>query len=698
MRTWQEALEEAKMPASVLVIDFESFYDGSYHLGRDKAALSTCEYVADSRFELHGFGLQILNHKWSSLGPRFIPQPKVQGALDKLTKEFGSALHNVTVVAANCKFDGLILAEKYGLFPPFTIDIQDLARYYNSRMSHKLKDLAPKFGLPHKGETSQFKGKHFAEIDLKAMENYCLNDVNLEVELFKRLLPIIDNIEIEAKLMRHTLGLYLRPKAIFDFELASRIRKDMQEQIDLAVKDVAGVIMCDIGLDEMDQEAAWGSDCWRDIVIPELSGDISFARLIQRALPAGESLPVKPGKPSKNMIPITGEGMIPAFSKTDDGCKALLDHKDPTVKALMAARMAVSSWPNHIGRINKMAAQAHVSCGFTRVPLVYYGCHTGRWSGDEGVNLGNLGGSGRGKAINKLIGEVRHTIRAEPGSVFVLCDAKQIEARDLAHYAGQQDLLEGFRNNADIYSEFATDLFQVKVWNPSDEEKKTPEGKRAEIYRGFGKDAILGCGYGMGCDKFYARCLANDVLRPLFDSGEYDKEFVGRLIRTYRTKYAFIPEFWDAVERAWRVATRYHREETVGRLSFWNEDDTTFLRLPSGRILWYHGSRVNSSGELSSESSVTVLNPRGKLWGGSLTENIVQSTCRDYLGSWILQIESDLHMPVVHHVYDETITMVPEDQAENFKTRIVEIMSRGPEWAGDMPFAADPKISPFYKK
>jgi DNA polymerase len=324
------------------------------------------------------------------------------------------------------------------------------------------------------------------------------------------------------------------------------------------------------------------------------------------------------------------------------------------------------------------------------VPLKYYGCHTGRWSGEEGVNLGNLGGSGRGKAISQLIGEVRHTIRAPEGYTFVLCDAKQIEARDLAKYAGQKDLIEGFRTGADIYSDFATDLFQVKVWNPSDEEKKTPEGKRAEIYRGFGKDAILGCGYGMGGDKFYTRCLANDVLRPLFDSGEYDRELVGRLIKTYRAKYACIPEFWQAIERAWRVATRYGREETVGRLRFWHEAGTTFLQLPSGRALRYRHASVNAKDELHYHD--------GKLWGGSLTENIVQSTCRDYLGGWILNIEQMLHCPVVHHVYDETITMVPENQAEHYKKQIEAIMSAGPAWADDMPFAADSKISPFYKK
>jgi DNA polymerase len=326
------------------------------------------------------------------------------------------------------------------------------------------------------------------------------------------------------------------------------------------------------------------------------------------------------------------------------------------------------------------------------VPLKYYGAHTGRFSGEHGINLGNLGGSGRGKAINKLISQVRHTMIAPEGYTFVMCDAAQIEARDLAKYAGQHDLVEGFRTGADIYSEFASDLFQTRVWKPSDEEKQTPEGKRAEIYRGFGKDAILGCGYGMGADKFYERCLANAVLRPLFDSGEYDFAFIKRLIDTYRTKYADVPRFWQAVERAWRVATKYQREETVGRLRFKHDDGTTILVLPSGRALYYRSAKVGPDNRLH----YTGGNEHKQLWGGSITENIVQATCRDYLALWLLEV--DPIYPVVHHVYDELVCLVLLDGAQEARQKIEEIMSRGPAWADDMPFKAEGSISPFYKK
>ncbi len=665
--TWQETLKRAGFPAPVMVIDFETYYDSEYHLGKDAKALSVAEYVTDPRFEFHGFGLRILNHKWESLGRRFIPKPKIYAAMKKLTGEFGDNFEGCTVVAANGKFDFLILAEKFGLYPSFTVDVEDLVRFYDARMETKLRKAGPYFGLPSKGDTLQFKGKHFEEIDLAAMSAYCLNDIEIEEGLFKRLLLIVQNPEIELRLAAHTLGLYLKPRIVYDFELAKSLKVQMREQIDLAVKDALPYLNA-------------------DDPVKQLSGDLSFVRLLLSLIPA---IPTKPGKPSKNMIPLTGVGRIPALAKTDDGLKELLNHSNETVRALTMARVAVSSWPNHISRINKMERQARASGGLVRVPLKYYGAHTGRWSGEEGVNLGNLGGAGRGKAINKLIGQVRHTMRAPDLDTLILCDAEQVEARDLAKYAEQVDLVQGFAQGQDIYSEFATDLFQKKVWKPADDDD-SPEAKRATIDRGFGKDAVLGCGYGMGADKFYERCLANETLRPLFDSGEYDRDFIGRLIKTYRTKYSCIPEFWGRVERAWRLATKYGNVETVGQLCFWHKAGTTFLQLPSGRILRYRHARVTSTDELRYHD--------GSLWGGSLTENIVQATCRDYLAYWILRIEDELHCPVVHHVYDETITLVSLNEAEQRAKEIKAIMSTGPAWAVGMPFAAKASISPFYKK
>jgi DNA polymerase len=512
-------------------------------------------------------------------------------------------------------------------------------------------------------------------------------------------MPIVKNPKLELWLAAHTLRLFTRPTAHFDFDLASRIRADMQEEIDRAIADIAPWIMEQLGFTEEDIAEATELGVVGEIVQEELSKNLRFCKYL---LDLGVDIPTKPGKPSKNMIPMTGEGMIPALAKDDEGTKLLIGHEDDTVRQLMQGRLAVKSWPNWIGRIDKLEAQARASRGLVRVPLKYYGAHTGRFSGEEKVNLGNLGGSGRGKEISKLIGEIRHTICAPPGCLFILVDSAQIEARKLAWLAGQLDLLDEFRNDGDPYSTLASQLFGCRVWKWRDDDVEEYPGqkKKITIYRGFGKDAILGCGYGMGASTFYDRCYANDELRPHFDSGEFDVRFIQNLIDTYRTTYPKIPEYWRRVERAWWLATKYKEPQDVdGRVHFWHKDGTTFMRLPSGRIMRYFDAKVNAKNELRSSTCKTQNNPAGKLWGGTITENIDQAASRDALVFWIQEVEkAGVH--VVHHVYDEIIAVAPECDAESVMNTMMDIMETKPDWAEGVPYKAkgEGKISPYYVK
>ncbi len=103
-------------------------------------------------------------------------------------------------------------------------------------------------------------------------------------------------------------------------------------------------------------------------------------------------------------------------------------------------------------------------------------------------------------------------------SKLIIVDSAQIEARILAWIAGQQDMLEAFAENRDIYSEFGSKLFVARLRKP---QKSDPPALYSlySIRRGFSKDTILGAGYGMGPNKFYQNCLEKPGLRPMFDSG-----------------------------------------------------------------------------------------------------------------------------------------------------------------------------------
>jgi hypothetical protein len=666
----QQILSGINWPIDVLVLDFETYFDDDYTL-KGKKSRGMTAYVADPRFEFTGLGVHVTR-------PRFFGGDDVETTIEQLKNKFGKALHNCTVVTKNNKFDVLILAEKFGIYPPYTIDIEDLSRYYDSRMSQKLEDLAKHFKLPPKGDTTKFKGLHSSDMtpeQRRAMREYCLRDIEDEVALLNILLPTLHDPGIELDLGRHTLNLYLKPILELDIEQAKRIALGMENALSSDISKAAWVLR------------------YRTKAKPNIPKILRAKKLFPEILQAeldrvgtGEQVPMKKGK----------KGMIPATAKEDVGFQLLLAHQDKRVHDLCQAKAACSSWSLHQKKVQRMIIEAECTGGKLRIPLNYYGAHTGRWSGGGGWNPLNLGGKGRGNPIHPLIGQVRNTLVAPDGYMLVVVDSAQIEARELAWAAHQEDLVKGFANHEDIYSNFASELFQTKIWKVSEEEAATPEGKKVSIMRGFGKDAILGCGYGMGSDTFYDRCRQNGSLRPHFDSGEYDWNFIDKLIKVYRTKYADIPAFWKEIERCFRIVTKYPGQETSYEISvhaafeFSRTDTTTRIQLPSGRPLTYRHAVVTPKGD-------NLKYIWGPLWGGTLTENVIQAMCRCLFAGWLLECEAN-SIPIVLHLYDELVGCVPEDQAEEKLAQMISIMEHGPKWADGLPLSAEGFTTKRFKK
>lgn len=288
-------------------------------------------------------------------------------------------------------------------------------------------------------------------------------------------------------------------------------------------------------------------------------------------------------------------------------------------------------------------------------------------------------------------------------SKLIIVDSAQIEARILAWMAGQQDMVETFAKNKNVYSAFGTKLFKAYVRKPKDSDPPALKQLLAVRY-GFSKDTVLGAGYGMGDAKFYQRCLENLDLRSRFDSGQYTRQFVRRLIKGYRGTYPKIPAFWKMCEKCFRLVVKYPHEiiryapegSKVGPgdlLTFWNNGGTVNVQLPSGRILYYpHASLKKgkwSGGDLKYH--------HGPLWGGTLTENIVQAIARDLLVYWILKCEA-AHLPVALHIHDEIIAVSSDLHAEENLRVLLDIVSSRPDWAAGLPLAAEGEISETYKK
>ncbi len=639
---YQDILKQIDYPTDILTLDFESYFDTEYSLKK----MSTIEYIMDERFELTGLGTGGIFEN-EIIKPSFYNPNEIQEVLNMRTFDL------YTVLVQQARFDITILQEKFGIVPKYIIDLKDLACHYDARMSHRLADMAKMFGLKHKGDTMQFKGLHYDTMTGEQRKNlveYTINDVEIETDLFKILLPKLTNPVTEIQLMRHTLDLWLHKRFAVDLNFAAKIKVQMRNK-------VASTI------------AASGHT-------PKELRSKKFTGWLQEALPDGEDVPMKQGK----------RGNIPALAKKDKACQQLAVHPKKEVRDLIAGRQGAKAWNAHIKKVGHIVTQSIANGGLLRVPLNYHGCHTGRWSGSEGYNLLNFTKRDRdGIITDPLKKETRKILSAPDGYILGVCDSCQIEARIAFWLAGQQDMLDKFANGEDLYSEYASKLFQEPVRKPRKDDPPDVYARFDLMRNSIGKVNMLGDQYGLGAVRFHNNCLSNPVLRPLFDSGQYNFKFCKQAIDLYCKTCYKVPQYWDKVEKAFRRVIRFpYLEAKVGAVTFRNDGGTVEIELPSGRVLYYRHCRINRTNSIKYH--------HGALWGGSILENIDQSISRCLLAFWILECEK-AGIPVIMHIYDDITTLLPENQAEELLTKQMEIMRSLPEWAVGLPVDVEGKLS-----
>lgn len=703
---WVEVLRRAGYPTDVLVIDFETYFDESYSMGRKADSLSTIEYVTDPRFETVSCTFTHMRGEYPFAAydahTTFVSREEsVAAHIRYLQDQFGMNFESVTVVAQNARFDLTVLAKRYGIFPKFFVDTLGLARHLNSRQHNDLETLCTQYNLPPKGDTSQFNGltfrtrvakpkkkgpqlplprPKFTDAQVEALATYNVNDNLREWELLTIMLPQISNPAIELRIMQLTIEMFTQPVLRVNFAKGEELVRLFNEQID---KTIAAVQLSD---DLRYKAVLQGQPLGRD----HISGNNSFEGLMLTAIElAGENALTytKFGKPNKDGSP---KAML-ALAKADDERDVLLNHPDPAIKSLMQARAAIKSWPNHISRVQRIMAQAKANDGILPVPLNYHGAHTGRDSGSEKINLQNLGSRG-----DPLITAIRNMLEAADGYTLLIVDAAQVEARGTDWIAGQEDSVRRWANNDDQYSIFATDVLGFKVRKPTDFEKKNlpPYAKKLSKGRDFGKVGVLGCGFGMGWEKAigFAKTAYNVDL---------DEPTSKKLIEHYRTSHAQVVQFWRDVERAFIHTARYHRPCSMPRnLRFdpYNEVGV-IITLPNGRELHY--PRVKLAAGAYNRDTAEVYNALEHkweyTWGGTLTENIVQAFCRDILMETMLRLH-DMGHRTAHRIHDELVIPVPVDQGEALLKVAETEMAKTPLWAPGLPLGAEAKLSRFYCK
>jgi len=666
---WQAVLRAAGYPDRLLVWDFETYFDDHYTLRK----MSTVEYIMDARFEVLALGV---TDSETQARVVYRGEEMVSTYLGCVQRKYGADLPSWTVAAQNAKFDMGILAFRYNLWPKFLTDLLGLARHWNARIQNHLSDLGERYELStKKGDTLQFKhwtnrvrfetpkGRKknhtpfpfplpvMRDAQWKVMEQYTLNDVSMELQLLLTMLPRLSAPGVELPLLQHTLELYTRPTIRVDSDRACALKAEMEAKIDRVCEDVGHIRK-------------------------SISGNNSFETLLTAAIVSAGDDPMLYTKSMKS-------GTRLAIAKADPQREVLLAHPDSHVRSLMNARIAVKSWPLHISRISNICSQANAQGGVLPVPLNYHGAHTGRWSGGEKINLQNLGSRG-----DPLAAAIRELLVAEPGMVFVIADASQIEARVLAWIAGQWDVCGKFAAGVEIYAEFASKVLGWPVRKPRKDDPAPVFGRYTWARNSVGKVGILGCGYGMGPNKVVS--YSNDTV---------DFETAKGIVSTYRRENAKIVDFWRDIERAFLYTAEYGEPCALPRgLYFHHEDDCdVVITLPNGRELKYHNVLVerDSRGGKQIEVHNGMEHTWVRTWGGSLTENVVQAMSRDILAEALLRTER-MGYRVVHHVHDELIVRVPEAQGGDVLPQVLNQLSVPPVWAPDCPLAAEGLVTNRY--
>lgn len=330
---------------------------------------------------------------------------------------------------------------------------------------------------------------------------------------------------------------------------------------------------------------------------------------------------------------------------------------------------AVKDWR----RINSLKKKLE-SFDFATMPdsrfyggCMYFGAHTGRFSGSGGnLNLQNLPRS-------DLFGvNLRHLIHPSDNKRLVVVDLSQIEVRTLCWLAGDVEMMSEIAETEDIYEAFA---IRFGMWNPKDGVlKKENPSLRHDV-----KAMVLGCGYGAGAKRF--------AVMSNIPEDEAQKR-----IDTYRKKMIKVTKLWSKYNQSIRRAHQASKQlPTEFRVD-----------LPSGRTLNY-GLLTKFADRMGSNPQYQATLPRNgkklpvRLWGGLVAENASQALARDIFSDMLLRIHNAGYK-IIMHVHDEVVIEEDTDKSDQTIEEIIAIMSTPPEWIPDIPLAAEGSILTRYEK
>lgn len=532
---------------------------------------------------------------------------------------------DITLIAHNCFFDASILSLAFNIYPARYIDTLSMARaIHGISVGGSLAKLATHYELGEKGtEVVDALGKHLKDFTAAELAKYGEYCIN-DTELTYALFQ---------KLIPHFNSTEL---SLIDMTIKMGVVPRLEVEMNILENHLFEVITAKEKL--LETVAADKTD---------IMSNLKFAKLLESF---GAEVPTK-------ISPTTGK-LTHAFAKTDDGFKALLEHPNANVRALAAVRLGVKSsieetrTERFIGISNRM--------GRLPIPLNYYGAATGRWSagGGQKVNFQNLP---RGSTI-------KEAIIAPEGYLIVGADLSNIELRVGMWVAGEMDALRLLGAGGDLYKEFASKAFDVAYDDVSKEQ------------RFIGKTSQLGLIFGVGAAKLRGAVKAGSGK----DLGEEESK---RIVELYRSTYTGVTDLWKTCGEAIKTIAD-DGKFTFGNEGLYKVEGKKGIKFPSGMYMQYPELTYmidENTGEKGYKYK--LRNGYDRLYGGKLTNNLVQGTARCIMSEAMVRVNK--RYPIVLTIHDALYTLAPEDEAQEALDFLIEEMTKVPSWMPGIPLAAE---------
>ncbi len=514
-------------------------------------------------------------------GPDVPQQITLQEVLEALTPVLTDPA--IRKIGQNIKYDLLVLknagAEVAGLY----FDTMVASYLINpSRTTHNLNDLALTY-LNHKMITYKEvtgtgkKAIGFAEVPVEEATAYAAEDAEITYTLYQRLAPMLSENNLES--LFHEIEMPLIPVLAgmertgvkIDADFLASMSGEIQSNLDHLVKEIYDLAGEEFNINSTQQLAH---------ILFEKQG-------------------IKPIKKTK-----TG------YSTNMEVLQQLAEeHELP--REILSYRSLTKLKSTYIDALPRLI---HPETGRVHTSFNQTVTATGRLSSSD-PNLQNI-------PIRTPLGrKIRQAFVAEEGNLLLSADYSQVELRILAHLSEDPTLIAAFRNQEDIHTRTAAEIFDL------------PPERVTEEMRRDAKTVNFGIIYGMG-----QYGLSRQLEIPLYEAEQYIENYFARYpgVKAYQDRLLA-----EAREKGF-VTTIMQRRRPIPELAGSNKN----------RIAMGERTAINTPIQGSAADIIKVAMIR------------IDETLR----------KEQMQSKMILQIHDELILEVPEGELEQAKTILREGM------------------------